>query len=474
MKLYYLLTITIYFLSFFNSYSQENDSLKVDNLNSLGYRIRLTDPGQTIQYGKKALGIANKIQYSNGSAEAQRILGIGYFYIWKNEKALKFFLNSLSIFAKNNYEPGLAKVYNNIGNLYREVDPEMGLMYFNKSLVLATKLKMSDLIAGLYMNIGIIYFRQHKFNLALNYLDKGYNMFSLLKNSIGITQALQNKGVIYFNLKQTDLAEKLLLEANKNAKENELNNTVASINLTLTSIYIDRNDFVKAEASLNEGKAYTELVKDPKLSQDYTITAYQLERKRKNYKQALVYLQDVYTQDSITFSKLESQKIGLLQEQQRHLEREKQTLILLERQKTDRIIFWASAIVLFLLTALVLLLTFNVKKKNKTNKQLQSLNDEIFLQKENLNRINHHLEEIITERTLDLQIKNSKLSAYSSHLSHQIRSPIATMKGLMLLEEDKLIGSEEFIEEVGKCINDIDDKIKNININLHRLDNKGL
>ena len=474
MKLYYLLTISICLLSFSNLYSQESDSLKVDNLNSLGYNIRLTDPEQTIRYGKKALAIANKIHYSNGSAEAQRILGIGYFYIWKNEKALQYYLSSLNIFLKSNYEPGLAKVYNNIGNLYREVDPEMGLMYFNKSLTLANKLDMSNLIAGSYMNIGIIYFKQQKFNLALNYLEKAYNMFRRLKNAVGITQSLQNKGVIYFNLKQTDLAEKLLLEANKNAKENELNSTVASINLTLTSIYINRNDFVKAEASLNEGKAYTELVKDPKLLQDYTFTAYQLESKRKNYKQALAYLEDVYKQDSIAFSKLESQKIGLLQEQQRHLEREKQTLILLERQKTDRIIFWASAIVLSLLTALVILLTFNVKKKNKTNKQLQSLNDEISLQRENLDRINHHLEEIITERTLDLQVKNSKLSAYSSHLSHQIRSPIATMKGLMLLEEDNLIGSAEFIEEVGKCINDIDDKIKNININLHRLDNKGL
>lgn len=472
MKLYFLLTITL--LLFSNSYSQENDSLKVDNINSLGYNIRLTDPEQTIEYGKKALGLANKINYSNGAAEAQRILGIGYFYIYKNEKALKFFLNSLSIFSKNNFEPGLAKVYNNIGNLYREIDYEMGLMYFNKSLVIAKKLNMTDLIAGSNMNIGIIYSRQHKFNLALNYLEKSYHIFNSLKNPIGITQALQNKGVIYFYLKQPDIAEKLLLEAIKNAKENELNNTVASINLTLTSIYIDRKDFKKAENSLNEGKAYTELVKDPKLSQDYTVTAYRLESKRQNYKQALIYLQNVYVQDSIAYSNLESQKIGLLQEQQRHQEREKQTLILLERQKTDRVLFWASIIVLSLLTALVILLTFNVKKKNKTNKQLQALNDEISLQRENLDRINHHLEEIITERTLDLQIKNSKLSAYSSHLSHQIRSPIATMKGLMLLEEDNLIGSEEFIEEVGKCINDIDDKIKNININLHRLDSKGL
>ncbi|WP_407428776.1 tetratricopeptide repeat protein [Arcticibacter sp.] len=473
------LLITALVLSFiFNCYSQtdsfKNDSLSVDRLNELAYNIRLTDPDQTLQHAKKALNLATKIGYSNGSAEAQRVMGIGYFYIWKNEQALSHYLKSLTGFKKTNYKPGLAKVYNNIGNLYREIDFEKGLMYFNRSLVVANQLDMTDLIAGANLNIGIIYFRQKKYNLALSCFEKSYKMFTELKNPVGITQSLHNQGVIYFNVKKTALAEKILLESIQNAKQNELNSTVASINLTLTAIYINQGRFAKAEEALNEGKAYTELVKDAKLQQDYTFTSYQLEYKRKNYKQALEYLRQVYTQDSIQFNNIESQKIGLLQEQQRHMEREKQTLILIERQKTNRVMLWASVIVLILLAAVIMLLYLNNKKKAKTNKQLQTLNDEVSLQKENLDRINHNLEEIITERTLDLQIKNKKLSDYSAHLSHQIRSPIATMKGLMMLEEDHLIENEEFVKEIGKCINDIDDKIRNINANLHSLENKEL
>lgn len=473
-----LLITTLFFLVFLNGYSQsrsfKKDSLSVDRLNQIAYNIRLTDPEQTLKHAKKALDIANKINYSEGSGEAQRIMGIGYFYIYKNEQALSHYLRSLTSFKKTNYKPGLAKVYNNIGNLYREIDFEKGLMYFNRSLIVANQLDMSDLIAGTNLNIGIIYFRQKKYNLALSSFEKSYKMFTKLENPVGITQSLHNQGVIYFNLKKTSLAEKILLESIHNAKENELNSTVASINLTLTEIYINQGKFVKAEDALNEGKAYTELVKDPKLQQDYIFTSYQLEYKRKNYKQALEYLREVYTQDSIQFNNIESQKIGLLQEQQRHLEREKQTLILIERQKTNRIMFWASVIVFILLAAVIMLLYINNKKKAKTNKQLQVLNDEVSLQKENLDRINHNLEEIITERTVDLQIKNKKLSDYSAHLSHQIRSPIATMKGLMMLEEDHLIENDEFVKEIGKCINDIDDKIRNINENLHSLENKGL
>src|SRR5690606_39208779 len=171
-----LLIISLYLSCIFNCYSKvesfKDDSLSVDKLNELGYNIRLTDPEQTIKHGYKALSLANKISYNNGIAEAQRVMGIGYFCIWKNEKALSYYLRFLSGFKKSNYKPGLAKVYNNIGNLYREIDPEKGLMYFNQSLVLANQLKMGDLMAGTNLNVGIIYFRQKKYSLALSCFEK--------------------------------------------------------------------------------------------------------------------------------------------------------------------------------------------------------------------------------------------------------------------------------------------------------------
>jgi signal transduction histidine kinase len=109
----------------------------------------------------------------------------------------------------------------------------------------------------------------------------------------------------------------------------------------------------------------------------------------------------------------------------------------------------------------------NVRKSALSNKELTRLNKEVSKQKDDLDLANHNLEEIIEVRTKDLKNKNKKLSEYSSHLSHQIRSPVATLKGLLLLESDSLIEMEEFVEQIGKCINDLDDKIININENLN-------
>jgi signal transduction histidine kinase len=138
-----------------------------------------------------------------------------------------------------------------------------------------------------------------------------------------------------------------------------------------------------------------------------------------------------------------------------------------ERQAYERSRFWAVCTVACLLLVVVGLLIGNVKRKTRTNAQLTTLNSEVLRQKDNLDRINHHLEEIIDERTKDLQIKNKKLSEHSSYLSHQIRGPIATLRGLINLEKEGLVDQQECINMMDKCVSEIDEKIIEMSDMLH-------
>ncbi|MEO8885278.1 MAG: hypothetical protein ABI367_04385 [Mucilaginibacter sp.] len=137
----------------------------------------------------------------------------------------------------------------------------------------------------------------------------------------------------------------------------------------------------------------------------------------------------------------------------------KEKIIQRKNDTIELVKFWSVAIVACLLLLVIALLMGNIKRTATTNLQLQELNNEIVRQKDNVDRINHHLEEIINDRTKDLQTKNRKLSEYSSYLSHQIRGPIATLKGLINLEKEELISKEECIEMMGKCVSEIDEKI---------------
>jgi len=443
------------------------DTNAVIKLNKQGFDNRMNNPGQTVSNATKALAIAQKLDYKPGIGESYRVMGIGYYYLNQPLKSIDNFLIALDFFQKTKDLRSEGKVYNNIGNLYRDNDYDLSLEYFQKALVIAKKLSDNKLIAPIYLNMGNVYYRKNSFTQALNYYDKSNVLYTALKDTVNMIQCLQNKGVMYYNLNQYDKAEKILLEANREAKQLDLNITVASIDLTFADIYIAQNKFDAAEKAIREGLTCARIIKNDVIESDFKLTSYQLELKRKNYKAAVYILKDIYHKDSVIYKENSKTQINVKLEQVKQQARQKENEFLLERQKYDLVKFWGVAIVAGLLMVLVGLLISNVKRKAKTNDQLTNLNAEVSRQKDNLDRINHHLEEIIDERTKDLQIKNKKLSEYSSYLSHQIRGPIATLKGLMNLEKEGLVDQPECIKMMNKCVGEIDNKIIEMSDMLH-------
>jgi len=440
------------------------DTSEIIMFNKNGYNSRLTKPAETIEYANKALALAQKIGYLNGIAEAYRIRGIGEYYLNKFDTAISDYLDAANYFEKSNNQSGRAKVDNNIGNLYIGVDYEKALDYFNKAEAIAEVTHDNQLIASLNLNIGNVYYNKNSFNQALKYYTLSQQQFIKLNNKVLLVQCLQDLGAIYSKLNQTDTAKKILLEANKAAKAQDLNSSVANINLVLTDMFKKERNFPEAEKYLKEGLLSAQLVNNDKYLYDYDKTSYELAFEEKNYQKAITYLQKLFDQDSVTYNSNIKTKTILAFKEQTH-QREVEMTAIKTAQTTQR--FWLLAIVAGLLLVVVGLLTSNVKRKATTNAKLTELNNEVSRQKDNLDRINHHLEEIIDERTRDLQVKNKKLSEYSSYLSHQIRGPIATLKGLMNLEKEGLVDKTECINMMDKCVSEIDEKIIEMSDMLH-------
>jgi tetratricopeptide (TPR) repeat protein len=446
---------------------QSQDTSEVNLLNKQGFSIRLTDHEQTIKKGQAALELAQKLNYNNGIGEAYRILGLGEAYSNHEAKAIANYLNALLYFKISNNVLGQARVYNNIGNLYLNIDYDQSLDYLEKGLKIANDLGNKKLIASGYLNIGNVYLRKKNFSMSLDYYTKSQELFSKLNDPVNSINCLQNIGVIYYNLKEYDKAEELLLRANRGAKAKDLNTSIGIINLTLSSLFIEKKMYPEAKKFLEEGIAYAQVTKDEKLEADFAYNSYQLELHKKNYEHALTYLHAIYERDSTVQHNMLASDLSLMQEQHDQQEKQKESELIIERQKNDRVKFWWAVSGSGLLLVVIALLVGNVKRKAKTNSRLTELNSEVSRQKDNLDRINHHLEEIIDERTRDLQIKNKKLSEYSSYLSHQIRGPIATLKGLMNLEKEGLVDQNECISMMDKCVSDIDEKIIDMTDILH-------
>ncbi|MFD0749499.1 tetratricopeptide repeat protein [Mucilaginibacter calamicampi] len=474
MKKIYALFIFIIFTTTVYGYNNKEvtskDTSEVIALNKSGYANRFTNPRETVIDADRALKIALNLKYTAGVAESYRIKGIGQYYLNKPDSAYNSYFSALEAFKKINDERGIAKVYNNIGNLYQTVDYDNALKFFNQAEAIATKYGDKKLIASLQLNKGNIYNRQNRYSNALASYNKSSELFKQLKDSVNLIQCLENLGDIYYKLRNYNKAEELLLEANAKAKRMDMNASIVAINMTLTDIYIAQNKFANAEKYIDEGETYSMLIdsaKNNKNIYEYKHSRYELERKRKNYEKALSQLIEIYQRDSVNYKAIESTRLNLLQTEQ---ERTNQAAQVQANEEKSRIKFWSVTLVAALLLIVVGLLVTNVRRKAVTNLKLQELNEEVSRQKDNLDRINHHLEEIIDERTKDLQAKNRKLSEYSSYLSHQIRGPIATLKGLMNLENEGLVDKSECIDLMGKCVSEIDDKIIEMSDMLHDTD----
>lgn len=459
----------------------ETDNIKQDTTEILdliakGFDMRLTDASQTVKYADKALTLATKNNFPKGAADAYRIKGLGEYYLGNSEKAIESYLLALDKYQSIDNVIGEVRIYINISSLYLNVDADKCIEYLNAAMdqYNAGKISNQNLLASLYLNYGNIYQIKKNYSKALNSYQKSYDIIKKLDNPELEVTILQNLGVISYSTGGKDKAKEYLFKALNKAKELDLNQRVAQINVTLAEVYVSEQNYTKAGECLAEGKAYASLVKNEAVLRDYRLTSYQLELKRKNFEQALIYLQAIYQQDSVNYSSRNSAAISLSQARYRQEAlRQKNEQILL-RQRYDRNIFIAVVILAVFLVLVIALLTNNVKRKAETNKKLTELNSEVSNQKDNLDRINHHLEEIIDERTKDLQLKNRKLSEYSSHLSHQIRGPIATLKGLMNLEREGLVSQDECIQMMIKCVSEIDDKIIDMSDMLHNPERAGM
>ncbi len=470
-KIFTIVAFSLIYLTSFQAFSfkklNAQDTNEVIRLTKIAYDARLDDAVKTENIAEKAIEMAKNLGNNRILGEAYRTKGIGQGYQLKYKDAYESYLAALHYFEIEDYKTGIARVNMNLGNLFREDDYDKALSYYNKTLAAALLLKDDELIASVNVNMGTVYLRKKMYNEALSNFSRSQQIFEKRNDKKNIILCNQNTGVIYYKLGKYDKAKALLISAIEGAIENDMKTTVASIGITLTYMSIATNNFNEAEKYIKEGLQYAP---NTKTVHDYNYANYLLELKRKDYEKAVKILAAVYKADSTETEKFVTQQLEIADKATTIKANE----LTIAKERNTRSIAIGVGVAAVLLMIVVVLLVINVKRKNESNRQLTELNAEVSRQKDNVDRINRHLEEIIDERTKDLQIKNKKLAEHSSYLSHQIRGPIATLKGLMNLEREGLVDKQECINMMNKCVSEIDDKIIDMSDMLHNPGRTGL
>lgn len=364
---------------FRKSYGKTNslDSVKINQLNIKAFNLRLTDSKKTLDLADRSLNLAIPINYIPGIAEAYRVKGIAYYYLNNTELAVKNYMVALKYFRQIKDIKKEARIYNNIGNLYKEINYEKALLNYNKALLLSKDLKNNEIAAGLSFNISTIYRIKGEYKKSLKYLETSNQIFTARKDTAQMILYLQNSAIVLFYLNNFKNAKMRLFEAIEKAKKHNLYNIIVGSNLTLATIYIKEKNYLAAEQSIIEGLKYSEILKDNTLKNTLLYKAYEIEKKRENYRKALDYLTLVYKNDSLLLSQNQSDNIGKTSTHYLQQQKIQENELIIARQKYRETLYWwiitvIISIVLLAAVAGLMIYLFIDKKRKRKELQIQN------------------------------------------------------------------------------------------------------
>lgn len=348
------------------------DSSKVDLLNKEAFDLRLTNPDKTVLTADSALKIAERLNYSSGIGEAFRVKGVGYAHLSNIELAVKNYIEALNQFIKTGDLNKQARVYNNVGNLYRRTDYKKSLEYLKKALKLTNNLRDEELLrAGILFNVATIYHSKKDYSKAIYYYNLSNKIFILKNDTSSIAMNLLNTGIINFNLKQYDKAKMKLLKAIDISLQKKFYSILPACYMTLAEISIDKNDFNTAERHIHEGIKFAK--KNKKATKDLLLTAYDLEYKRKDYFKALKHLSQLYKTDSLLLSKYQSDNIGKTSTYYIQLQKLQEKELIIANQRYKETIFWWILTIILALVLFAIITGFIIRYHLKKRREKEEL-----------------------------------------------------------------------------------------------------
>ena len=249
-----------------------------------------TNKDSAIYYNEKALDLANKLNSTNYIGYSLYSLGILYENLLIYTRAIEYYKKAVVQYKKADNKLLLAKINRNIGACYIEIYQEdKGLEYYLESLSLYKNLENKLGIASIYMRIGDLYYNEENYDFAIKYLTDAQQIYQEEKNNPGIANCYTNIG----NAKADSglHAEGLELYEKSIAIQNQLKDTYGlAINYNnIGDCYIQLKQYGKAKEYLNKALVISEELKDKVLEAVVLLNLSTVENKLKNYNLAITF-----------------------------------------------------------------------------------------------------------------------------------------------------------------------------------------
>lgn len=425
----------------------QDDSLKIVKANRIkGAALRRLEYfNETIGVASYALAIAKRNGYREEVKYLLNTLALVYTNIANYDKALDYNFQSLVVRESEGDKSEISITLNNIGFVYFKLkNYERALEYFNRSLLLKKEVNDTYDLDHLLINIGISYIHLKNFQDALKSIDQAFQACGgdcandiIIEGEFGLGVA--NFGLEDFEVARRHFQRSLEIASKVNNMRFQAENLVY-----LGRVEINRRNFENARIYLTNTERIADSLKYNQLLIDAYKEFSRLYTLSEKYQEASIY-QNKYIalKDSLIGEEL-VKNIAKIQTQFE----ERENIATIQLKEEDLVRQRNLNIAIGIIAMLAALLGFVLYRSNlvtrRVNADLTIAKGVIEKQNKRLQDINRELDGKVKEKTAnlekavdDLDKANKSLSQVNDELdnfiyktSHDIRGPLASLKGI--------------------------------------------
>ncbi|MDH4057626.1 MAG: tetratricopeptide repeat protein, partial [Cyclobacteriaceae bacterium] len=399
---------------------------------------RLERLDESIELFESILPTARRKNLNNDYKVILNSLALAYTLKADYDKALDYNFQSLVIREREGDKAEISISYNNIGLVYFKISNyEKAVEYYLKSLSYKKAVDDKYDLDRLLINLGLSYNQLNRYEDAKKYIDEAFEICGENCDTEILIDGKFGLGVTYYKLSRYPESEEQFSESLRISRSTDNKRFQAENLLYLGRIALANNDFDRAKSVFNETEeiaiqygynrllidTYKEFANYYNQSQDFeNASLYQ--NKYIDLKDALIGEELVKNISKIQTQFEERKNIATIADREEALARQRMLNI-------------AVGIIAVLAALLVFVLYRSNKVKQKVNSALSDAKAIIEDQNKELQAHTHILQREVDKATSDLKVVNASLEKANEELdnfiyktSHDIRGPLASLKGM--------------------------------------------
>ncbi len=413
------------------------DSTRVLLLNDAAAALRESDKNLALKYAEEAQDLATKLGFRRGMGYVLENIGWIYYRTGNYYKALEISNEALQINQEFGNTKQMAKCLNNLGAINSEQELyAVGLDNFKKAYRLSKEANYRDIMSRSLNNAAYIFFKMGQLDSSRHYVQRAIDEH--INDKYLSTFAQRILGDISFEKGDYSDALKNFEICLEGAKEQNNNFLKTSTLYRLGKVYLKLNNPDKALTYLNENLPIAQkfgFKVELENTYRYLSEAYAV---KKDYTHAFEFQNKYHALHDSTAKQKNNEQIATIQAKYDSEIKNTQIKLLTENSKLQRIWIYIGVVGLFFLLILVAVLVRNNRRAEAVNRLLAEKNG------------------VINEQRQQLIGLNSTKDKLFSIIGHDMRSPLASLRGLMDLVGSEAMTQDEFVEMSKKLRKNLD------------------